>query len=95
MAISNTYKNILNNFGNSSNIKSLDQNKLIKERPCNISRIEDASINARSDLKKNLLDKDKRDQRGIVASPIQSSWRSNNYVSAVRLVECKLVIFIQ
>ncbi len=30
-----------------------------------------------------------------VAPPTQGTWRINDYVSAVRLVECKLVVFIQ
>ncbi len=29
-----------------------------------------------------------------VASPTQDTWRSNDYVSMVRLVECKMVVFI-
>ncbi len=31
----------------------------------------------------------------IVAPPTQGTWHSNDYVSAVRLVEYKLVVFIQ
>ena len=30
-----------------------------------------------------------------MAPPTQGTWRSNDYVSAVRLVECKFVVFIQ
>ncbi len=34
-------------------------------------------------------------QKFSVAPPTQGTWRSNDYISAVRLVECKMVVFIQ
>lgn len=55
MAICNKYKDIFDNFNNSSNIiKSSNRFKLINKRLYNILKFEDKLMEAESKLEKNL-----------------------------------------